>query len=161
MTTLAERLQVRTRQLRRAKERLANLALTLDRIETPEYLSGQVSELVASVTRLQAQQQRRIEEARAEVKRLTAFVARLQAEHDDRFNFAARDLVEELAAELAALPPAQARLWLVGLLRRVDEQRSAGDGFDLVIEAVDRSLCDRMALGKWEGTMFHREYKPN
>lgn len=160
MTPLDERMQARTRQLRRARERLADLTLTLDRIETPE-LAAQVSELVASVTRLQAQQQRRITEAQAEVKRLTAFVERLQAEHADRFNFAARDLVEELAAELAALPATQARLWLIGLLRRVDEQRDPADGFDLVIEAVDRSLCDRMALGRWEGTMFHRAYKPS
>lgn len=161
MTTLDERLQVRARQLRRAKERLATLQTTIDRCEMPEYLAGQVSELAAMVARLQAQQQKRIEEAQAEVKRLAAFVTKLEQEHGDRFNGSARDLTEALAAELAALPAAQARLWLIGLLRRIDEQRSAGDGFDLVIEAVDRSLCDRMALGKWEGTMFHREYKPN
>ena len=154
MNPQEERWETRGRQLQAAQRRLAELADTLGKLEA----STQLAELAMVVGTMQAKEHGRLDDARAEVRRLASFVTKLQEVHDDRFSCNARDLVDQLANDLAGLSAAEAKMWVVGLIRRIDERRPDHD--ELILESVTRSIADRLAFGKWESrtlTAVHRK----
>jgi uncharacterized protein (DUF2384 family) len=152
--TQEERWKVRERQLEAAQRRLVEVADTLGKLEA----STQLQELATVVDGMRAREQARLDEVRATMGRLAAFVTRLQEEHSNRFMATAHDLVDQLAEDLSGLSAAEAKMWIVGLIRRVDERRPDHD--ELILDAVTNSIADRLAFGKWGGrikTAVHRE----
>lgn len=151
MNKRAEHWHLQRRRLEAAKHHVDDLTGTLDKLRTR--LAAVRAEVAAPIEKMDG----RIDAAQKDVDRLRWFVGRLQAEHEDKFTTAGAT-VDDLAEQLAGLTQVQCRQWIIGLLRRVDEGRRSDGDFDLVLELVAGAVVTRLAVGKWESSLIHRQY---